>query len=814
MKRVFLTAITAVIVSALSFASTNTPFAVKATVADSIGEPESFATVRVYTPADSVKPAAMGVSSESGAISLSLPKAGAYILKLFSVGRAPLQRQFEVTAAKPVANLGMLTVNSDDRMLGEVTVTATRPLVTKEIDRIGYDVQADDESRTSTLEEMLKKVPLVTVDSDGAIKVKGSSDFKIYKNGRPNNSFTKNAKEIFKAIPASMIKKIEVITDPGAREDAEGVGAILNIVTLDNTTMAGVMGNLSLRYDTNSTMPSPNLWGTGQIDKVTLSLYGGAHRISKRQSENFSHTTTRYHDTGNTLSSAASSTSKGWITFFGLDGSYEMDSLNLFTAEFGGYYYSVSPLSSTLTSMTDAEGSEVYRYTALGSADPYSYFDMNGNFNYQRTMRHPGEMLTLSYMISTTRQTQNSLIEYTDARNLPVPYTGILSNFKLNFIEHTFQADWCRPIATIHTLDLGAKYIYRDNHSRTRQSYIGYREEPLLDFTHLTHVAALYADWRVRLGRLNLRAGLRYEFSRLQASYADDENPSFAANLSDWVPNAAISYNLNDANTLKLSFGTRINRPGISYLNPQVSSSPNATSQGNPDLESARNSSINLNYNLIGQKVNLDFSAGYSFTNNAVISVQEVRGDHLYSSYANAGHNKSFDAGIFFQWTASRKTSLMLNTNVSYNHYQNKSLAISNAGWSAHGFAQLSQKLPWNLTAMLRAMLWTGSPSGLYGSYRPVGSSILNYGVSLQRGFLKEDRLTVRVELQNPFGRHHSTTLSKSKNLAYDQRSESVRLHSFAVAFSVSWRFGSINAQVKKTARKIENDDLSGRKNQ
>ena len=94
-----------------------------------------------------------------------------------------------------------MTVSNDDKMLGEITVTAVRPVVTKEIDRIGYDVQADDESKTSTLEEMLRKVPLVSVDTDGTITVKGSSDFKIYKNGRPNNSFTKNAKDIFKAIP-------------------------------------------------------------------------------------------------------------------------------------------------------------------------------------------------------------------------------------------------------------------------------------------------------------------------------------------------------------------------------------------------------------------------------------------------------------------------------------------------------------------------------------------------------------------------------------------------------------------------------------
>ena len=109
---------------------------------------------------------------------------------------------------------------------------------------------------------MLRKVPMVSVDPDGTIKIKGSGDFKIYKNGRQNNSFTNNAKDIFKSIPAAMIKRIEVITDPGAREDAEGTGMILNIVTMENTVIKGVMGNAGLNYPTTSTVPSPKIWLT------------------------------------------------------------------------------------------------------------------------------------------------------------------------------------------------------------------------------------------------------------------------------------------------------------------------------------------------------------------------------------------------------------------------------------------------------------------------------------------------------------------------------------------------------------------------
>ena len=104
-----------------------------------------------------------------------------------------------------------------------VVVKAQKQLIKQEIDRIGYDVQADEESKTQTVMDMLRKVPMVTVDGQDNILVKGNSSYKIYKNGHYDPSLSKNAKETFKSMPASMVKRIEVITDPGAREDAAGI---------------------------------------------------------------------------------------------------------------------------------------------------------------------------------------------------------------------------------------------------------------------------------------------------------------------------------------------------------------------------------------------------------------------------------------------------------------------------------------------------------------------------------------------------------------------------------------------------------------
>lgn len=786
-------------------------FSVNGRALNGADEPVEFATFRIFSDADSIKPVAYGVSDENGKFSAQLPAEGSYVARLSAVGLVDGVKHFKVTATTINAELGDIKLEDASNVLGEVTVTAAKPLISREIDRIAYDVQGDIESKTTTLDETLKKVPLVSVEPDGTIKVKGSSNFKIYKNGRPNNSFTNNAKEIFKAIPASMIKKIEVITDPGAREDAEGVGAILNIVTEQGTTMKGVMGNVGLSFNSRTGIPIPNLWGSAQIDKVTLSAYGGVNFFNSRTNQVRSRTEGVYEDTGNRSLSESESSSKGNVNWWGIDGSYELDSLNLFTLEFGGYSYSMKSTGHGLNTLTDAAGNLIYSYRQNDRTSPARYLDFNGNLNYQHSTHRKGEHLIFSYMISTTDQRNNQTTSYYDEVNMPVDYTGVFSDFKLRFMEHTLQADWTRPFGEIHTLDVGAKYIFRDNRSKTAQRYEGTDREPFTDFTHRTYIMAAFADYRARIKRVNLRAGLRYEFSRLSAKYADGSNPGFASNLSDWVPNVAVSYNINEGNTIKASYSTRINRPGISYLNPAVSQSPTSTSQGNPDLSSALYHQLNLNYSLISRKVTLDLNAAYQFTNEAIIQELRVEDDHSYYNYANAGRNRGFDASMFIQWTAGPKTSLMLNASATYSHYANRSFDISRGGWSGDGFFRLTQKLPWEISGSFGVYYWTGSVE-LYSDMKPVGISGLHYSLQLNRSFLKEKRLTVRLFVSNPFGNSRPHYRTVSHNTSYRTIADRYSASQRSVGLSVSYRFGSLNAQVKKTATSITNDDLVGRK--
>ncbi len=521
----------------------------------------------------------------------------------------------------------------------------------------------------------------------------------------------------------------------------------------------------------------------------------------------------KYEDSGNELYSESSGNSHGQLSYFGLEGSLELDTLNLFTAEFNGYAYSLKSDMNGRSSMKDGLGNLIYSYSSKDISDPNRYFDIDGSFNYQRSTHKKGESLTLSYRVSSTNQRQHSISEYEEELNMPVPYTGTSNDFTLDFIEHTGQFDWTRPINDINKFDVGLKYINRNNHSVNDQDYFNYQQLHS-DFIHNTQVFAAYFDYRIKWKKIGARAGLRYEYSRLSAKYKDGSNEPFSSNLNDWVPNAAISYDINDANTIKLSYSTRINRPGISQLNPAVVETPSSISSGNPDLGSSRHQSLGLNYNLIGRKFSMDLGASYSFTNNGVIAVQELLpGDITKSGYANGGHDKWFNIAAWMTYTPWTKTSFMVNANLNYSHKSNPSLDLTTSGWGGNLFFRVRQQLPWDLALTGYCSVYRSTP-GLYSINKtPIGDQIY-YGLDLQKSFLKEKRLNVSLSIMNPFGHRARFNESSPRNTGYTGYSRSYsynNANNFSI--SVSYRFGSLNASVKKTNKSISNDDVENRKN-
>ena len=783
-------------------------YSVQCQVNDSEGEGIPFATVYIYNSNDTTIVITSGVSDAFGKVDHKISKAGSYMMRLQFVGMTPQDRNFEVSASAPVAQLGTIVLSTQSTMLKEVVVATQRQLVKTEIDRLSYDVQADADSKTSNVLDMLKKVPMVTVDGQDEIRVKGTTSFKVYRNGHPDPALASmNMKEILKVIPASMIKKIEVITDPGAKYDAEGTSAILNIVMADGNagSMNGVTGTIGAGVDnTGSINGNANI--TAQMGKVVTAINYGYQNRNRHSGHNLQESEHTYTDSGNKLYRTNDSRASVNVHYGDISASWEPDTTNLVALSFGGFYYDYRGDGVNNARMTDRDGNILYKYTTNGHSPKGDFYDLHGRLDYQHKTHHPGEMLTLSYMLSTNHNGNKTISTFSDMINCPFPYTGQTNDTKENFAEHTFQFDWTRPFAKYHKFETGVKYINRLNKSEATFEFMGMPEmDNITLFNHRTHVAAAYVSHTFSKGNWTTREGLRYEYSRLNAEFPEAPQNNYHRNLNDLVPDLSIEYKFDWAHSLKLNYSTSIHRPGISYLNPAIEESPTSRSYGNPNLSSSRTHGITLTYMQIGAKLTFSVSPSISFSTNEITGVQFTDGDIFVSTYANTLKTRSIGLNGFMQWTIGPKTSFVFNGNVSHNRYKSDELGLENKRWNSFCYGQLNQQLPWKLRLSVSAGEWSGGINGLYGHY--TGNWFYNLG--LQRSFLKEDRLTVRLSADRFFHGKYASMKSYTNQGDYTGWSKnSFIMRDFKI--SISYRLGSLKARVKHTDTTIENHDVVG----
>ena len=690
--------------------------------------------------------------------------------------------------------------------LDEVVVAQRRKLIKNDIDKLTYDVQHDKTAQTKTTLEILKKIPLVTVDGQENIRVQGSTSFKVYKNGHPDPSLSgQNLKDILKAIPASTIKRIEVITDPGAKYDAEGTTAILNIVMMSNTKLQGVSGKVNSDVNSHGSVRLGTYLIT-KVGKLTTAVNYNLRKQGRKQTENNREEVYNYVKTGEQKRVYGTSSTAATIHFGNIGASYEIDSLNLLTASTTFIGYKADANTQSTTERWNKSNQLIYKFDSDVTTPGYSYFNLGGRLDYQHKTHLDGEVLTLSYMLAATRQHTIFHQMYNNMVNFPVSYTSYDRNTRNHFTEHTFQIDYVRPFGKYHKIESGTKYILRYNNSTSLMDYQGTTPDMESNFKHNAQVAAAYLSYIFTAGKWAARAGLRYEFTRMKASYPDGSNADYHANLNDWVPSASLQYKISDGQTLKFSYNTSINRPGIGYLNPAVISTPTAVSFGNANLGSSRNQKLQLEYMLVTSKLTLQLSPYYSYTNNGIGHILYEQNRKDVSTYQNVLKSKVFGLSSYTEWTPFTGTSFTLNADIRYARITLPTPYIKNSGCGGDIYFNWEQKVPWKLTL-------TTSIGGEYGNrvYDPyaIEGHWFYYDFTLTRRFFK-DKLTVSISAESPFIKERSSTYrivqgdytGYERSVMYPQR--------FNIGFS--WSFGKLKASVKTAARSIENDDLVGSK--
>jgi len=179
-----------------------------------------------------------------GKFIIDAPGEGKYIVSATMLGYSDTKKEIALDGKDSKVDIGTF-IMIEGRQLAGVTVTAVKPLIKNEPDKLTYNIDSDPQAASSNVADILRKVPMLSVDGDGNVKLNGEGSYKVLVNGRSSGLLVKNFKEAIKAMPASSIKSIEVITNPPIKYDAEGISGIINIIT-NRKTNNGYNGNISL----------------------------------------------------------------------------------------------------------------------------------------------------------------------------------------------------------------------------------------------------------------------------------------------------------------------------------------------------------------------------------------------------------------------------------------------------------------------------------------------------------------------------------------------------------------------------------------
>lgn len=548
----------------------NTSFQVKGILLDSLTqEGEPYATIKIVKKEAPAKALKMLVTDMKGQFQEKVPGTGNFVMTITSVGRTPIVKDFSVKAGEKLVDFGTLYIVDASNELGQVEIVAQKPLVKADIDKIEYNVQDDPDAQSNSVLEMLRKVPLVTVDGEDNIQVNGSSSFKVYVNGKPNNMMSNNPTEVLKSMPANSIKHIEVITNPGPKYDAEGVGGILNIVTV-GSGLEGYTATFSANVSNRGA--GGGAFGTIKSGKLTVSArYNYNYNDQPRNYSSGSQHVTSEAVTENSSNLDYDGSNKGHGSFQSgsMEASYEIDTLRLVTMSFGlwgGGNKSNGSTDYIATFPENINAAPIYSYSAFNRSKS-SWYSIDGGVDYQRLFKVKDRMLTFSYKINTRPQTSDSYTEYEIDKGYNPDWADYLKRLRnlhndgeQNTTEHTFQADYTTPIGKLHTLEAGAKYILRNNSSEDDRfdaddtGKYEYNKEQSSHYKHLNDIIAAYLGYGLKVKRLSGRLGVRYEHTIQDVKYLVGRGEDFTKNFDDVVPSASIGYKLTDMSNLRLGY--------------------------------------------------------------------------------------------------------------------------------------------------------------------------------------------------------------------------------------------------------------------
>lgn len=774
-------------------------------VVDSLSaNPVEYVTVALFKTADLAKPIDGAMSDDKGKFTLPELVTGSYAIKISSMGYLEKWIMLPKIDDQTVA-LKNVKLSVSAELLKEVSITGQASLIEEKVDRLVYNAERDLTAKGGDATEILRNVPLLAVDLDGNVSLRGSQNIRVLINNKPSTILAASIADALKQIPADQIKSVEVITSPSAKYDAEGSVGIINIITKKNN-----IEGMSLNIDSGigNRASTLGLSGSYRKGKFGINLNGSGRAIYNKAIYDFTQLTLLTDITTKQYSNAKH---LGGFGNYALGLDYDLRKNESLSA---GIRFGTRGFSRKQDMAVSQQiGSAVAELSSreIDSKDFANSVDVN--LDYIKIIR-PQTELSISTLYSRADLTNNSDASLFSASKL---LQGTQQNDnKSNNQEAAIQADYTTPINKSQLLEFGAKGIFRSvksNYSyRFSQAADGTENLSLsggnLDYAQ--NVGAAYLSYMLTSrSKWTVKAGARYELTAIDASTGETGKINIPT-YHNLVPSIAISKSAGSF-TFKGGYNRRIQRPGIQQLNPNVNIvNPQNLMTGNPQLRPELTDNFELSASGPVGKFYVNAAVFTRQTSGAIsqvrIPIDSIEGATL-TTYQNIGKQQDYGANLYVSWQILPVWSVNGSVDTYYSLLNGLSpgrdgsnVKVTNKGGYANKRFMTQVSLPANWKVQANGM-FNGKALQLQG--RMGGYMLYSFGF---RKDFKANKGSVGITGDNIF----SKSIKVSGDFASPLFMQTTRnqLINRGLRLTFSYKIGKMGTEVKRKTKRIQNTDV------
>jgi outer membrane receptor protein involved in Fe transport len=536
-------------------------------------EPIPYATISIFDM--ETKLVSGNTSAIDGTFTIEKIPTGTYLFKIQFMGYKPFSKEIEITKNHNTLNFGTIELEPEVAMLDGVTVIAERTTIEQRIDRKVINVGKDLTTTGASASEIMNNVPSVNVDQNGNISLRGNSNVRILIDGKPTSM---DAAQLLKQIPSTSIKTIELITNPSAKYNPEGMSGIINIILHKNAN-DGFNGNLN----TGVTI-GENTRYNGSLDmnyrKGKLNFYGnfGAQFGKRKNLGRISFTEDNYRQAFDIINSRASFLYKLGVDFY-------LNDKNTFSFYTNQNHYNGGPLGALRIIYPNNPELNLAQIIDAN----YDNINSTYNFAYDRKFNKEGHKILFELDYNTFDEDENSLFNFEGNTEELTDYRDHVKETRENFIANV---DYENPLSENSKLEVGAeaRLLDTDNHYNTTSDFLNNAT-----YQYKRDIYSFYTTYGQNFERWSYQLGARLENFKVNAVYNGEK--IFTDEYFNIYPSGFLNYTPSQANSYQISYSRRVDRPGFGQVSPiREISTPRLTVSGNPELDPQFTNSLEFNY--------------------------------------------------------------------------------------------------------------------------------------------------------------------------------------------------------------------------